>query len=197
MAEMNDPANLPSFDRLHELFSYDPGTGLVIRKVSTGGRFGRAGDVLSSKTGAGYLKVIVRPHRYLVHRLAWALHYGEWPTLFIDHINRVKTDNRIENLRLVTPKENNQNVGIGPRNTSGALGVGWKKSRNKWVAYIRLDNKHKELGVFSDFDAAVAARLKAEQDHYPLSPRVQSFGAISPQTQTAPSRTAVVGAHGA
>ena len=52
----------------------------------------------------------MKGRQYLQHRVAWALHYGEWPASFIDHINHIRDDNRIHNLRVVTRAENNSNA---------------------------------------------------------------------------------------
>lgn len=110
-----------------------------------------------------HIKHVLYPN----HRIIWAMHYGVWPTKFLDHINGDPTDNRIENLREVTNQENCKNARIGKNNTSGRVGVsyyghnGW----SKWHAYIRGNGKLISLGYFEDFDAAVAAREAAEIEH--------------------------------
>lgn len=83
-----------------------------------------------------------------------------------DHINRDRTDNRKENLRDATPRENVRNRGVASNNTSGVVGVSWDKSRQKWRAYIRLEDGWRQLGRFLNKDAAVRARLEAEAKYF-------------------------------
>ena len=68
--------------------------------------------------------------------------------LVVDHINNVKTDNRLENLQLITARENNSKDRKG--GTSGYIGVSWDKSSNKWKSRIRTNGKEKYLGMFKD-----------------------------------------------
>ncbi len=106
--------------------------------------------------------------RVYFHRLAWFLHHGEWPTLMIDHRNRDRLDNRIENLRLADDVTNAYNQGkirtsSGGKPSSPLLGACWDKHRGKWVSYIRIDRKQTYLGSFdSDEEAAEAYRAAAE-----------------------------------
>lgn len=93
----------------------------------------------------------------LVHRIAWLLHYGQWPEGDIDHINGVKTDNRIENLRVGTRASGNHNKGVNRLNSSGFRGVSWDSDRRKWAAQIKIDGKNKRLGRFKDVEDASRA----------------------------------------
>jgi hypothetical protein len=123
---------LPDTELLNSLFSYNPETGEVFRR--------RTHSRVGYPTAKGYLRVKVKGKHYRLHNLIWKLHYGEdVPSdLEIDHINRVKTDNRICNLRLVTQLENLANR--KPRKTTRiARGIYWDKSRNKWA--VRINNK--------------------------------------------------------
>jgi hypothetical protein len=79
---------------------------------------------------------------------------------FVDHINNIKTDNRVENLRMATSNENNRNRGISKSNTSGIKGVYFRKSRNKWIAEIKIDGKKTHLGYFKNIEDATEARQK-------------------------------------
>ena len=103
--QMTDANPLPTQDRLHELFDYE--NGQLIRRVRAGNRM--PGTVVGSITQGGYLKVELEGSCYRVHRLIWKWHHGTDPNDLIDHINRDRTDNRIENLREATSSENNQN----------------------------------------------------------------------------------------
>ena len=89
------------------LLSYDAATGMVVWLVNKG--IAKAGQVASSVNALGYGRVKINGKSVLAHRLAWALHYGEWPDGAIDHINGIKTDNRLCNLRLATRAQNQQN----------------------------------------------------------------------------------------
>lgn len=99
------------------------------------------------------------------HRAAWALHYGEWPSQNLDHINGDRSDNRIENLRLASPKENGRNQKRHKTNTSNHTGVVWSVRQRRWCARIVVDGVRKHLGTFVSLDDAVAARKAAEQRH--------------------------------
>ncbi len=84
--------------------------------------------------------------------------------LQIDHINGVKDDNRIVNLRLVTNKMNCGNKGKHKNNTSGIKGVSWNKQHEKWVAHIRHHKKRIHLGYYDDIEQARRAyNLKAQE----------------------------------
>jgi hypothetical protein len=91
--------------------------------------------------------------------------YGEEPgNQQIDHINRVKTDNRPSNLRLVSHAENVKNQKLNKDNTSGTCGVYWNKRRGKWMAQVHLDGKTVFLGHYdfkpdAEFVSTVTRRI--------------------------------------
>lgn len=149
-------------EELRELLHYDKETGIFTRKVSTAHNV-KVGDVAGSLGGAGYLNIMVCSRKYQAHRLAWLHHFGEWPKLTIDHINRDRSDNRIVNLREVTNKQNGQNRSKSSNNTSGHPGVYWNKQNSKWRATITHNQKYIHLGYFSILEDAVAARKAAEK----------------------------------
>lgn len=97
------------------------------------------------------------------HRVIWAMFYGEWPRLWLDHINGDRLDNRIENLREVTPAESSRNLATPRTNTSGVVGVGYRRLRSRpWRAYIKVGGKMRDLGQFLTIEEAVIARKSAE-----------------------------------
>ena len=151
-------------ERLKTLLDYDPETG-VFRWWATGS--GRKTKVGSELIGRGYLQICVDGRRYYAHRLAWLYTHGTLPRGYADHVNRDTTDNRIENLREATPGQNQQNRGTNKNNTSGHLGVSWRKDCSRWAAKIMVDGEHHNLGLFKDFADAVAARKAAELVHHP------------------------------
>ena len=115
----------------------------------------KAGAIVGSKGKNGYLKALFRGRYLQVHRIVWLLHKETIPPA-IDHINGVRDDNRIENLRAATPGENaaNQNV---PYGGIPLKGVSFHKKLGKFQAAITRDRRTKYLGVFaSAVDAARA-----------------------------------------
>ena len=159
------PTNELTAEKLRELLHYEPATGIFTWKVSTGPRV-KAGDVTGCQSGGGYLEIKLQNRRYQAHRLAWLHVYGNWPKDQIDHVNRVRTDNRISNLREVSHKQNNQNRGKPSNNTSGHPGVCWHKQNSKWVARIMHNYKPIHLGRFTDIEEAIAARKAAEKFYW-------------------------------
>lgn len=104
----------------------------------------------------GYLIGSVFGRKFKSHRVAWAIHYGEWPMHQIDHVNGDRGDNRIENLRDVNNKENHRNMKTFSSNTSGHVGVYPHDERFR----VRVGNVH--VGIFNSFDEAVLARKEAQ-----------------------------------
>ena len=98
------------------------------------------------------------------HRVAWFLFWGKWPEQTIDHINGIKTDNRIDNLRDVHGDLNRHNIRRANRNSaSGLLGASWDKQKRKWVACIQCDGKLRRLGFHASPQEAHAAYLAAKR----------------------------------
>lgn len=157
--------------RLKELLKYDPSTGIFIWRVDRkGGAF--AGDVAGRIRQDGYRELRVDHGFYPAHRLAWIYMHGAFNNaLQIDHINRVKADNRIENLRLATSKQNKENISPTRNSAAGLLGVNWNRFRNKWQARICHDGVRKYLGLFETAEAAHDAYLVAKRE-------LHSFGTL-------------------
>ncbi|WP_312165885.1 HNH endonuclease [Massilia timonae] len=154
--------NRVSIDRLREVLEYCSVTGQFTWKVSPAPRI-KAGALAGKVNPRGYAFVTFERTTHAAHRLAWAFHYGEWPESGIDHINRIKTDNRIANLRLATASQNNANYGIGRANTSGFKGV-TRLRHGSWQAQIQVNGKNHYLGAFrSKEDAAGAYSAAAQQ----------------------------------
>ena len=130
---------------------YHPGDG-TFTKVLKDGTLGKRKQ---------YTKITIDYKNYEPYRLAWLYMTGAWPTKFIDHINRDRTDNRWSNLREATYAENNRNTSIRSDNTSGYKGVSWHKFKSKWRAEIKVDSISKHLGYFSTKEEAYAAYIQA------------------------------------
>ena len=145
--------------RLQELLHYDPETGIFTNRT-TRGRF-RAGSTTGSLHPRGYLAIRIDRKSYLAHRLAWMYTTGEWPSADTDHINGVRTDNRLVNLRAVSRKQNSENRGKNSNNTSGYKGVSWAKREKKWQANIKHYENCFFLGYFDNIENAREAYLAA------------------------------------
>lgn len=111
---------------------------------------------------AGYLHGDMMGQRYKAHRVVWALHFGQWPSDQIDHINGNPADNRIKNLRCVTAETNMRNQKLSCANKSGVIGVCWAEHRGKWSAQIKMNGRKEHLGLFAKLSDAAAARKVAE-----------------------------------
>lgn len=163
---------MPSQEELQKLLTYDRKTGFLFWKKRPQEMFSarkywliwntrfsgkRAFNVQHHN---GYLYGCILGWHYLTHRLVWQLVHGKLPDE-IDHINGIRTDNRLVNLRSVTRKENCKNQGRDKRNTSGVTGVCWDFRNAKWL--VRIGHKH--FGRFESFQDAVAARKAAELKH--------------------------------
>lgn len=137
---------------LMELFLYEPSNGVFTRLKRTSNRI-TVGSIAGSKDAKGYLTIQAKGKTYKAHRLAWLYFYGVHPAGEIDHINGVKDDNRIKNLRDVPKAINQQNR----RNVKG-----YSKDGNRWKAQIRANGIWKHLGCYETEGQAHAAYLIAK-----------------------------------
>lgn len=152
-------------EQVLSVLSYDHSTGHLIWLTNAGGRL-RKGTRAGRVAATGYREVGLCGYLYLEHRLIWLIHNGSFPENQIDHINRIKTDNRIENLRCCNTSENHQNIAMVATNTSGIIGVCWSKQHLKWQAQIGLKKKNIFLGLFDTIDEAAKARNEAELKYH-------------------------------
>jgi len=144
-----------------EQFSYTPTTGIVIHRVKKGRIF--AGQPAGRPHNRGYLQVNTWKHgAFLNHRLAWCLHYGEWPDGNIDHIDRDKWNNRIDNLRIASRSLNRRNSADNKSTKSGVRGV-LARENGRFLAYIDFHGNRTTLGTFDTIEEAAAARSAAEK----------------------------------
>jgi hypothetical protein len=144
-----------------ERLSYDSRTGLFKWKCRVATHVPK-GSKAGSVDKNGYVKIKILRRDYRAHRLAWLIVYGSFPPEQIDHINGVKHDNRIINLRSVTCLENCRNKPLSSSNTSGYIGVSYAKTIKKWVAKIGSVDKNVHLGSFENKEDAIEARRIAE-----------------------------------
>ena len=156
--------------QLKELLSYDPDTGLFTWKISPSNSV-KQNQIAGTHNTNGHIQIKIFRQRYFAHRLAWFFVKGHWPKAIIDHINGIRDDNRIANLREVTASQNGHNqTKPHSRTQSGYLGVSWIKSRNKWQAGIGINGKYKFLGYFDDPKSAHAKYLEAKKIYHPSAP---------------------------
>lgn len=160
-------------EELKELFYYDSDTGLFTwkKKPKNGSQIGQVAGSLSAKPDKHVIYVNIQIGRtsYMAHNLAWLYVYGEYPPdagFELDHVDRDGTNNRLSNLRPVTPSQQTFNQRLRSNNTSGHRGVTWHGTKQKWQAYIGAEVKRIFLGWFDTFDEAVAARQAAELKFY-------------------------------
>ena len=164
-------------EMLRELIDYDPNTGKLYFKerpmsAFSSDRIGKAwntrcaGKEACSTYSKGYRFGPINGILCIAHRVAWAVYYGEWPRKDIDHINQVKDDNRIKNLRLATDSENLRNIPMFSSNTSGHKGVSKDKRSGRWVARVSTGKEYKWIGSFASKEEASKAYLAAAKNHH-------------------------------
>lgn len=124
--------------------------------------FWKVKDYCWCKNKDGYLRGWINKKRMLLHRLIMNCP----DNMVVDHINHDITDNRKNNLRILTHQQNMMNMKIHKNNTSGASGVKWNKLIGKWTADITINNERIYLGYFENFDDAIKARKEAEQKYF-------------------------------
>ena len=148
-------------ERLKELLCYDSDTGIFTWRKSLCRKI-KCGSLAGCVHPNGYIRIHIDNKLYSAHRLAWLYVHGFTPTnLIIDHINNIRTDNRIENLRIVSSSCNAKNrTGLSSDNTSGVTGVFWDLDR--WRVFTKDKEKTVYHGRFTEFADAVRARYIAE-----------------------------------
>ena len=139
--------------------SYNAETGLLVCTKS--------GAFLYAPRSDGYLTGEVDGITMLLHRLAWEIYHNKKiPNgLQIDHVNGVRDDNRICNLRLVSRSGNMRNRATPKNNTSGQIGVHYSKGEDRWIARIGVKGRKVAIGAFIEKSDAIAARKLAEAEY--------------------------------
>lgn len=150
-----------TFQDAARVLRYEPKTGLLYWK--TGRQKGKvAGCNHTQPGGICYVVITYRKKQYKAHRLAWLLHYGQWPNSVIDHIDHDGQNNRIENLRDVSNSTNTRNQRLAKNNTSGYTGVSYVKRSNTWRAEITVNKKRVQLVNCKDKETAIRKRKEVE-----------------------------------
>ena len=149
------------YPKFNEYLAYDPETGIVTQKKNKGTRSKAGTRAGGLNISIGYRYLMFDKINYLEHRVIWLLTTGDWPKQEIDHINRIRDDNRLCNLREVTRLENSLNSPL--RNSNRAHGVHWVKASNKYKVVFRINGVDKYFGYFSDYDEACKIAEQAKQ----------------------------------
>jgi hypothetical protein len=164
---------------IKEYIAYDQETG-IFTWVKPPSKKIIVGSIVGTKHSAGYIQIGYRGRLYKAHRLAWWFTYSVLPDCAIDHINEIRDDNRICNLRLDTNRENEQNNSKIPcNNKSGYRGVSWHKNAKKWVANIRVKNKLIYLGSYDTPEEAHEAYLCAKRTYHPFWVKKNKYKSIA------------------
>jgi hypothetical protein len=144
-------------DELRKYFRYDSDTGILYWNLNN--------SVAGSFGVNNYRKVRLHGVYYQVHRIAYALYHNSLSDK-IDHINGIKHDNRICNLREADDSQNNANSKIASNNKSGVTGVSWNPKSNKWESKIKVKGTTIHLGYFESLESAAITRRNAELWHF-------------------------------
>lgn len=171
----------PTFnsDYLKNIIDYDQNSGLFRWKCQDSAmpRIGPRSPLRKVGTHGkdGYIRVSINGRQYAAHRLAWMFVTGEWPSLPMDHINRIRDDNRWGNLRLASPSQNSQNRGVQSNSKSGVKGVFYGRKDKCWIAEICINYKKTRIGTFQSKEEA--------RDCYLLFSR-ELYGQFAPRGET-------------
>lgn len=155
----------PPVSLVRSLLDYDPDTGHFTWRVSRQGVIvGRPAGSLNKTTG--YWQIVINGQNCQAHRLAWLHVHGVAADGLIDHANLDKIDNRLCNLRVATPTQQNANQSLRSSSRSGAKGVCWNRAAQRWQAQIKVKGKTHYLGLFQSVDEAAAAYAAAAVSFY-------------------------------
>lgn len=168
MLKHNRPSSLKKFiSRVNEFLNYNRKTGIFLWKKSKSGP-AIAGNRAGHNSHAGYRYICLDHKKYAEHQIAWLLVHGVVPPDEIDHKNKIRSDNRIANLRLATKSQNLGNAKIFKTNRHGHKGATIEKKTGRWKAQIQVNGKHMNIGTFAtprqahDAYFAVAKKLRGE-----------------------------------
>lgn len=150
-----------TLEEVRSWFWYDAHIGVLVRLPDAPLKLTRY------RMSSGYVTFSIRGKTYYEHRLAWFYVFGEWPAEQLDHINRVKSDNRIPNLRLCSASENRYNVPKRRHNTTGAKGVVFhpKCPHHPYQAKIVVKGRVISLGYYATVEEAASAYLRGAKQY--------------------------------
>jgi hypothetical protein len=153
---------------LHSLFNYIDGNlvwKVARQKVAIGSTAGYVNP-------NGYKYITLDRKRYKAHRLIFMYHYGYFPKE-IDHIDRNKLNNRIENLQDISHSDNCKNMGLKKNNTSGVKNVSFIKSRNRYEVCLKINQKKISFGYYKDLNLAELVAIEARDKYYRINKGIE------------------------
>lgn len=151
-----------TFDIANEYFIYENGKLFWKKKCARNVVAGRRVGCLD--TAVGYRSIHFRKRNYREHHIIYLLCTGIFPKS-LDHINGIRDDNRIENLRELSQEFNSKNRGLNKNSTTGHTGV-YKNIRGDWYVQVRINGKSKTIGTYSDFELACLVADEARSKYY-------------------------------
>jgi hypothetical protein len=143
-----------TIERLKEVLDYNETTGVFTWRIKPNKRI-IVGSTAGTTNSDGYIYISIDKRVYKGHQLAWFYINGNWPLGLLDHINVVKSNNWIKNLRCATRSQNSFNTDRKKSNTSGQRGVSYIKRDKVWRVVLTLDKIHHFLGNFLDKEEAI------------------------------------------
>ena len=146
---------------LHSLFYYKDGN--LYSKINRYKTTIRKNDLIKCYLKSGYLRTCINYKSYRIHRLIFMMHHGYLPKQ-IDHINGIKDDNRIENLRAATQSQNLFNRTLTKSNTSGVKNVTFEQ--NKYRVRLRINKKLINIGTFDNLELAELVAIEARDKYH-------------------------------
>jgi HNH endonuclease len=156
-----NPQDAPSQEYLHSKFEYKDGQ--LYWKVATRGN--RIGDKAGCSHGDGYVSVGVDGKKLMAHRIIFCMQHGYMPEL-VDHINGDRKNNRIENLRAATKRQNAQNTKLRGNSSTGLKNVRWHKLEKKWQVSLRIEGKETHFGYYDDVELADLVATEARDKYF-------------------------------
>lgn len=153
---------MPDLDaaRAREVWTYDPVTGVLRWRTKVAMKI-VVGSVAGSPNADGHLRIKLAGKEYYAHRIAWLMTSGSWPAETIDHINGVRDDNRLVNLREASRFQQVCNRVAQRNNAQGLKGVHFAKREGRYRATIRRNGRCRHLGLFDTPEEAHAAYAAA------------------------------------
>lgn len=155
-----------SQESLKAVVHYNSETGVFTRLTTSNQH--AVGEVAGGPAANGYWRICILGKRTVAHRLAWLYVYGVWPNEELDHKNRKRLDNRIDNLREATNCQNKQNSIVHKNNVSGQKGV--SKRGDLWRARISNAGIQHYLGLYDTIEAARTAYCAAAREYHTHNP---------------------------
>jgi len=149
-------------EMLHEAFEYKDGN--IYWKLKTF-RTRVQGKIAGQRRPDGYMAVGLNGKIYKVHRIIFMMHHGHFPQT-IDHINGIKDDNRIENLRAATFSENCLNRGLRPDSQAQIKGVRWSALNKAWMVRVTVNKVRKFFGYYKDKELAELVAVEARDKYH-------------------------------